>query len=605
MTTTYSNTTSRYVTIIILPYSIKIRARKEESILSALRKSGITIDALCGGRGLCGKCRIRVVKGETNSPTSNEVRILGDLIKNGWRLACQVMPKSDLEVEVPSFKGQILDWAPKMKFPLDPAITLIPIENIRREPPSNLDTLLKELKTLGITNVHISLQAIKNLVLLSRMGIQGNIVYNRDYNEIIDIKTDEACYGLAIDLGTTTIVISLVNLRNGVILDTISEYNGQITYGRDIISRIGYAMTARDGLLRLHRAMLETINKLLVTIFKKNNVEERAVYEVAAAGNTVMSLLFLGLPPHNLGSAPFEPPFLGGYTITNDRIGLKINPDAKIHLLPVLGGYVGGDVVGDIISSGMLNDEVALLIDLGTNGEVVLKKAEIIYVTSCAAGPAFEGVGISSGMMAIEGAIERIRLKEELEPEYSVIGGGRARGICGSGLIDILAEMVRHSIIDKQGRIKEVDNPRIRRNKKGSLEFVIEWKEATAVGKDIVVTQQDVRQLQLAKAAIKTAYKILLNKTNTRAEELKAVYVAGGFGNFLNKENALLVGLVPKVDISKVKFIGNGSLAGARMFLLSRKVRSRVRELLKNVIHISLHEEPNFRRLFIESLFFE
>jgi len=604
MDTSCLRTNTRDVTIRITPYGIELKGRRGETLLDVLRRSGITIDASCGGRGLCGRCRVRILSGIATDPTASEERLLGDSIRVGWRLACQVKLEGDLCIAVPSFKGRILDWALQMRYPIDTAITTIPLGMLKRGLPSDLELLKEALRKAGIECKGFTLRALGRASKLLHEGKAIVVVYDRESGVVIDVREDDECYGIAIDLGTTTLVASLINLRNGEVLDRALEYNSQVTYGRDIISRISYVMSTANGTKELRKALLQTLNNMIMRLIERNHIQEDMVYEIAAAGNTVMSASFLGIPPHNLGTYPFEPPFIGGLSVSNAQIGLNVNQEARVHLLPILGGYVGGDVAGDILSSGMLNDHIAMLIDLGTNGEIVLKNGDKLYVASCAAGPAFEGVGITAGMMATEGAIERIKLNADLEPEYEVIGKLRPKGICGSGLIDLLAELLRHGILDSRGRLKDLGSPRIRANAMGIFEFVVEWGRNTATGEDIVLTQQDVRQLQLAKAAVKAAYEVLLRKTGIKPEELQAVYVAGGFGNFLDPQNALRIGLIPPVNLDKVKFIGNGSLAGAQMYIISIEARRRLHKILKAIEHIELNQEPDFKDAFMRSLSF-
>ncbi len=591
------------VKVVILPYKLEFTADDNATLLEILREHGITVDAACGGRGLCGRCKIRVIKGSVSSPTLAERKLLGRQLEEGWRLACQVIPKGDLVIEIPSFRGQILEWAPRLKLRISPGIIAIPLGKLQRALPSNLSTVLKELLSRGVNVSSTSLQALRRLTEF--IGKQTfYVIIDSEDMQVLDFKTEGECYGLAIDLGTTTVVVSLVNLQTGEILGTLSEYNAQLAYGRDIISRISYVMRVPKGMAELRRSLIDTINNLVEELLARHRIPADAIYEVAAAGNTVMSCFFLGIPPINLGTSPFEPPFLGGLKVSNYEVGVKANREARIHLLPILGGYVGGDVAGDIISSGMLNNEIAMLVDLGTNGEVVVKVSNRLYVASCAAGPAFEGVGISSGMMAVEGAIERVSIDESLEPKYSVIGNVRPKGICGSGLIDLLASLIKVRVLDAKGRLLELESPRIRR-REGILEYVVEWAKNTSSGNDIIITQRDIRKLQLAKAAVKAAWTILLRRAGISVEMLEAVYVAGGFGNFLNPENAVLLGLIPPVDPKKVHFIGNGSLAGSRMYLLSTEVRRSMRRLLKHIVHVELNQEPDFQRLYIKSLDFD
>ena len=570
-----------------------ITCSKNEVLLNALRKNGIQVQAVCGGLGLCGLCRVLITKGKVSEPTEAEKKVLGGLIQEGWRLACQTRVLEDIEVVVPETRKYILEnYRIRIKYDKCPLVEVVEIKYAKSD-LSCLDYLFKELKEKKIFIKKISLTALSKLPEAFYKKERARVLIDKESSEVLDLVDESEVYGIAVDLGTTTVVAGLVDLISCKVLKTASAYNKQLSFGNNIISRISYAIKGEKELREVSRAASSTIEELIEEL--AGNKRNR-VFEVIVAGNTVMTVLFLGISPYTLGFKPFTPPFIGSFTLKARELGLNLSKEALVRTLPVLGGYIGGDVVGDILVSGILEDEIALLVDIGTNGEIVLKKNNELYSTSVPAGPAFEGVGLTSGMLATHGAIHRV-FSSRKGMQYVVIGGGKPKGICGSGYIDLLAELLRQGILDRKGRLLS-KHSNIRR-RRGILEYVLDYEE------NVVLTQKDIRKIQLAVAAFKVGYRILLTKASISPDDLEKIYVAGSFGFHVNPVNAIEIGLLPKTDPSRIEFIGNGSLGGAVLYLTSSKARKLCEEVYRKIKVVEAPLEREFHKLFLGNLTLE
>jgi uncharacterized 2Fe-2S/4Fe-4S cluster protein (DUF4445 family) len=401
-------------------------------------------------------------------------------------------------------------------------------------------------------------------------------------------------YGVAVDLGTTTIVAYIRSLIDGQVVGSASNYNRQISRGEDILSRVNYAR--KGGLARLQELAAESINDAVASAAKEASIDPEDIYEVVIAGNTVMTHLLLGIDPGYMIAEPYIPVVRRMLSTAAGRIGLAVNRNAGVYTFPAVSNFIGGDLIADIIASGMAeSDEVSILIDIGTNFEVLLGNRDWMLSCAGAAGPALEGGEVLFGMRANPGAIERVSIDAEtLEPAWETIGGGRPRGICGSGLIDLLAELIRACVIDRTGHINlGIEDPRIRQ---GAYfpEFVIAWKDQTAIGKDIVITQNDIKNLIMSKAAILGACMTLLDAAGLSHDEIGTIYFSGAFGNYISKANAITVGLIPEVPLERVKNIGNGAITGANTALLNREKRQMLDDVAGRITYIELNAEPSF-----------
>jgi len=574
--------------IVLNVNGIKLSISRNITLLEALRSNGILISASCGGRGLCGLCRVKILKGNISQPTLRERELLGELIEKGWRLACQTRVLGETWISIPRIRGGIVGERIRRSINVNPSVILLPLGRVSRSGPSVIDNVFNVLRKNGLNPKSCSMGFRRIIPSIVAKGERVNLVYDLEEEMVLGVS-ERGIYGVAVDLGTTTVVSSLIDLSSGSIIASSFRYNYQIRYGDNLISRIEYA-TRRNGVSELKKAAVKTINDNISELISSSDVCADDIYSIAIAGNTVMTALVLGISPATLGTYPFEPPFLGEIRVNTGSLGLIGNSEAIVYTLPVIGGFVGGDVAGDILASGLLEHNRAMLIDIGTNGEVVVKYNDEIVATSVPAGPAFEGVGLKHGMMAVEGAIESFSLSDD---RYRVIGNTDPKGICGTGYVDILAELVRHGLLERNGRLREGKGVRRRES---ILEFVV----ASSDSSDIVVTQLDIRKLQLVISAFKTAYYFLLEQLGIKPSDLEKVYVAGSFGFRINPDNAVEIGLLPRVEKENIVFIGNGSLAGAEIYLVSMSEREKIRRICRRIRVLNMPERKEFQKLFIK-----
>jgi uncharacterized 2Fe-2S/4Fe-4S cluster protein (DUF4445 family) len=431
--------------------------------------------------------------------------------------------------------------------------------------------------------------------------------------EILDIRPGRVddLYGLAIDVGTTTVAGYLCNLRTGEVISTQSIMNPQIPYGEDVMSRITYTTAHQEGLEKIHRSIIDGLNQLIKTMMDDCHLHPEDILEISMVGNTAMHHLLLRLDPQYLGIPPFAPTIHQSMDVKARDLGLKVHPSANVHMLPIEAGFVGADNVGVLIAEEPYKqDKMVLIIDIGTNGELVLGNKERLLSSSCATGPALEGAHIKFGMRAAPGTIERVRIDPNtLEVNFKVIGeqhgqseskSPKANGICGSGMIDAIAELFRSGVIDKGGGFKKnLSSPRLRKSD-GEPEFVIAWKEETSIERDITITQKDVRNVQLAKAALYAGAKLMMKRLGI--ETLYKIILAGAFGSYIDPEKAMVLGMFPDCDLTNVYAVGNAAGEGARFALLNREKRVEADEIARRVEYVELTLEENFQKEFIDAL---
>jgi len=593
----------RRYAITFQPEGLRAEAHRGESVLVASQRCGIDLDSLCGGRGKCGKCLIRVGQGKVTEPTPSEVAILPKSdMERGLRLACQTYPVTDLVIDVltaPRPVGsKILTWGLELPVIMDPRLRMRSEYLVR---PTLGDQLSDEARLRKATKCRsVDLNLLRRLPsLLRRHG--WRIAVTTYLDEVVDVREADSSelYGAAVDVGTTTVVVYLLDLVSGKVMTVESDYNAQIPYGEDVISRITYASREGDGLALLQKLIIGTINKLIARAAERAKVDKDLIYEVVCAGNTIMMNILLGIDPSNIATSPYVPPLTSGLAVKAVGLGMEVSQGGYMRALPSISGYVGADVVSDVLVSGMHRRKgLSMLIDIGTNGEVVLGNGRKMLSASCAAGPALEGAEISYGMRGMAGAIEKVAINAEShEVFYQTIGGGKPRGICGSGLVDALASLRVAGIVDQTGRMRVQD-------KRGDSipEFVIARADDTEIGKDITITQKDVRNLQLAKAAIFTGCSLLMKRMNVKASELKNIFIAGAFGNYIDPVSAIVIGMFPDVPIARIKSIGNGSGFGARLALLSRMKSAEADEIARRIQYVELSAEDDFQREFLKAL---
>ncbi len=611
------------------PMGITVHVARGTDLLSAAFKGGIALNAICGGEGLCGKCRVVVnkgtVRGEVSSQISEEDRIKGVV------LACESLVETDLEVLVPPESVGSFEVSGKRRVDAEEFLGAAPLEKestLRREGlvkkiylelprpsgddnTSDLDRVERELKkkvdSVFITTSISNAKSLGDILRENGFKVTVTIGYKESAAEIILFEPGDTTalnYGFAFDIGTTTVTGQLIDLDSGKIIGTRIAYNKQASYGSDVISRIIYASDT-DGLLRLNEAVLSNINEMVEDLSAVSHVPLSGIFSAVVAGNMTMMHLLLKIDPTNIRKEPYLPVLTSFPSINAAQSGIKINPKGMASFLPGVSTYVGGDTVAGVLSCGLFDsDELSLLVDIGTNGEIVLGNREWMIACSASAGPSFEGSGLQFGMKAVRGAIQKVVIDEGLNLKYEAIAGEKAKGICGSGYIDLLDQMFRRGLIEKNGKInrsKKCD--RIRKTREG-YEYIVAFKDETSIDRDITIHENDIENLKRSKGAIYSAIIELLNKMDKNMSEVKRVYIAGGFGNYIDIENAISIGLLPDVPRDVYKFVGNSSLAGARMCLLSREAFLKAGEISKNITYLDLSSEPGYMDEYIAALFF-
>lgn len=603
------------VRIRFLPDDKAIEVDKGTDLLDAAIEADIYIDSICGGRGKCGKCKVIVQAGDV-STEKTELLEPGE-IKKGYHLACMTRAEGDVEVLVPeeSRAGllQILMKADVVQAEkLDPPIVKFYFE--LSEPTltdnlSDLDRLKRALSDHGIEDIMGPLPVMRRMSDLfrkSEWNVTATIVEDGECHELVHLQggdTSARNFSLAVDVGTTTVVAELVNLSSGEIVAKKATYNKQVIHGEDVLTRILHAEEEKGGLKVLRMLIVETINYLLKEMMDDAGVRRNEICYAAAAGNTVMTHLLLGLNPAHIRREPYIPSANFFPLIKARETGIKINPEGYVYILPCRSSYVGGDITADVLASALhKTDKLSMLIDVGTNGEVVLGNKDWMVSCSCSAGPAFEGGEVDYGIRAMVGAIEKVTLTTDLEVKYKTIGDVKPKGICGSGLIDLLAEMFMHGVIDRSGRIRPLKIPRVRDGPEGK-EFVVVWADETRIYKDMVITEVDIRNIIRTKAAVYAAATVLLKTMNYSFDDVEQIFIAGGFGNYLDTRKSIWLGLLPDVDPDKFRFIGNGSLAGARLTILSKKSKQEATDIAKKMTYIELSVTPSFFNEFTSAMF--
>ncbi len=638
--------------IILQPSGRRGQAEEGMSVRSAARELGVEIESICAENATCGKCMVLIEEGrfekynmdskrENVSPVTTEEAAYFSrrpkLLKDkGWevgqvRLSCQCKINGDVLINVPEEsrgnKQIVRKSASNREIEVKPAIrkylvTMSP-PNLER-PIADWERLAKGLETsMALVRgneeklprwyeMGIDYQCLRGLSTTLRDAKWNVTVSVWQDKEVIEVQAGyvEDSYGAAVDIGSTTVALYLCNLRTGEMLAAESEMNPQIVYGEDVMSRIQYTIEHKDGLEKLHKAIISTLNKLLKQASKTAKIKTEEILEMVLVGNSTMHHILLNLHPKDLGLAPFVPAIHKSMDIKARELGLHINPSGNIHVLPTIASFVGADTSAMIVAEEPhKQDENWLLIDVGTNAELVLGNRKRLVCTSTPTGPALEGAHVEYGMRAAPGAIERVNIDEKtLEPKYKVIGvdgwntdhadfKGHVKGICGSAIIDSVAELFRAGIVDSRGKFKKgLDSKRIREGESG-WEYVIAWAEETSIGRDIPMTQQDVRQIQLAKAALFTAARTLLKRSGMQSPD--KIILAGGFGSYIDKEKAMLIGLIPDCDLENVYAVGNAAGDGARIALLNVEKRNEIDEVTRKVDRFELPTDPEFQNNFM------
>ncbi|MBM3249511.1 MAG: DUF4445 domain-containing protein [Candidatus Omnitrophica bacterium] len=612
------------------PDKKSVEVPQDTTILSAAIQAGLQINSACGGDGVCGKCRVLLRKGKALvQPTGT----LSEIEKQkGFILSCTSAVQGDLEVEVPvesrldfTRSGPRYFSSPEESEPAEALVSdeffeYSPLtEKIYLELPrptiednaSDLERLYRQVRLCKNTPIlQTSLYNLKQLGEMLRDAdwkITVTLARRNDSLEVLFIEPGDLSrknHGLAFDIGTTTISGELVDLKTKKILATKTAYNRQATFGSDVIARIIHAQK-ESGLEELHEALTDTMNEIIAELASEHNISLNEVTCVLCAGNTTMIHLLLSIDPTHIRKVPYIPTANSVPTIRATEADIHIHPRGLLACAPGVASYVGGDITSGILSSGLYKeDSLSILIDIGTNGEIALGNRDFIVSCAASAGPAFEGSGLTCGMRASGGAIQKVRIDPAGDRvDYDVIAGTPPVGICGSGYIDILAQMLKAGLIDRAGKISAGERRRIRHSELGK-EFVLAFKEESLTAADIVINESDIDNLKRAKAAIYSATSVLARHMRVDLADIRKFFIAGGFGNYLDIENALFIGLLPDLSRERFVFIGNSSLAGAREMLLSAAARKQAEEIAGKVTYFELSTDAAYMDEYMAALFF-
>jgi uncharacterized 2Fe-2S/4Fe-4S cluster protein (DUF4445 family) len=612
-----------------LPADCEVEVSTGTLLSEAAQEAGVDVNMPCGGQGRCGRCAVIVEEGPVRRLSTG--RLSSDDIASGFAVACQAAVGGDLVVTVPPQEKierrlETSKRASKVELPFPYTVHDQPLRKyvVTLDPPSLQDQaddwsrLQRELsRRYDLEDVRASLPVLRRLGPALRDGdwtvtvvVELDTWRRREGSpRLIDVLPGErleSLWAVAMDIGTTSNVVWLVDLISGEVMAQKADYNGQIARGEDVISRIIYASKNENGLEELQRLVLETFNRLLEEAAEERSISTDQIYKAVVAGNSTMLHLFAGIPPETIRLMPFItvvnqlPPFQA------HQVGLQINPAATIDCLPGIASYVGADITAGVISSGMCEDEkeLTLFVDVGTNGEMVLGDCTWLIACACSAGPAFEGAGVVDGMRATAGAIEEVWVDPETyKATYRVIGDEKPRGLCGSGLISLMAEMFVAGLIDKSGNINlELDTDRVREGEHGA-EYVIAWGDTTETGRDIVITNVDLNNLMRAKAAIYAGFSILARSVGLSLDIVERVLIGGAFGQYIDVEKAIQIGLLPDMPYDSFQFLGNTSVRGAYMALISRKKREQVAEIGEMMTYLELSADNTFFDEFNAAMF--
>jgi uncharacterized 2Fe-2S/4Fe-4S cluster protein (DUF4445 family) len=589
------------------PLGRRGESREGESIMDCARRLGLRMNFLCGGTGTCSTCRIRLLSGVVSELTAPEKEQLSaEEISAGWRLACQVYPRSACAIHVPAesltasqrlqLEGQKVSGVP------EPPVTSYAFE---LPPPALSDLQADGERLIAYLNKRYPLDC--RAFAFPLLQDLSNHLRSRDWKGRAAVRQDEIVavsplssrdIGLAVDLGTTKIAGYLMDLQDGTVLASAGIMNPQIGFGEDVITRITFALSSPASRAELKRVVIDGLNGLAGQLCDQAGVARNSILEAVVVGNTAMHHLFLGLPVGQLALAPFVPSVSSSLDVRMSDVGLGLTPGGYVHLLPNIAGFVGADHVAALaaVLPG-LSETPAVVIDIGTNTEVSLVEENRLTAVSCASGPAFEGGHIRHGMRAAAGAIERVRIHGE-GVECRTVNQAPPLGICGSGIVDAVAQLYRAGVINETGRM-EPGHTRVTRGRQGPEFILIDAPEPGNAA--IAVTQKDVREVQLAKAAVRSGIQALLETHGVREEEIKTVIIAGAFGNYIDVESAMDVGMLPCLDRGRFRQIGNAAGTGARLALISVRERERAREIASRVHYLELASTRNFTENFSEA----
>jgi len=592
------------------PVGRRIDVEPGTTLLEAAQESGVGLVSLCGGEGWCESCLVRITNGEANPPTQSELDYLGaEDLEAGSRLACQVTPQSNMRIDIPaeslSTPQRLQIEGKDFEIPLAPNLEVVDLDIT---PPSiqdlqaDAERLIEALDEQGHADACIELPILRDLSELLRENNWTVRVVVREKEVIAILPPESGIFGISVDIGTTKLALYLVDLQTGEVVEKVGEMNPQIAYGEDVVSRIAYATQNDDGRQTLQGTLANKLNKLLAEVCRSTGINSSQVVDAVFVGNTAMHHLFAGLPVEQLVFAPYVPAINEPMDIRASAIGIEMADGAYIHLLPNIAGYVGADHSAVILSTELWKtDKTVMVIDVGTNTEISLVSNGRLLSCSCASGPAFEGAHITNGMRAAPGAIERVQIIDG-DIKTFTIDDELPVGICGSGILDVVAEMKAANLMDERGALIE-GQLNIRRGKKNKLEFLLVPREYSGHDRDIAVSRTDVNEIQLAKAAIRAGQEILLDKAGISADDIDEIIIAGAFGTYIDVPNAISVGMFPDIPVECFRQVGNAAGMGATQALISIKHRKLIKDVIKDVEYVELTTYENFQREFVEAMY--
>jgi uncharacterized 2Fe-2S/4Fe-4S cluster protein (DUF4445 family) len=598
----------RKLEVTYQPFDRTTRVPPGTTVFSAAHWIGLPIDSTCGGRGTCGKCKVRVLGADMEVTTADHRQLRKDEIEDGWRLSCQARIYEDLVCEVPQLlrvpKAATMGLSRLVI--IDPNVRKVFLELVEpdlHDQRSDVARLRDALTAEGhdmIADVPV-LRTLPKAIRDAEFKVTA-VLAGEHLVAVESGDTTDECFGVAFDVGTTTVVGTLMNLRTGMAAAVSSTLNGQAPFGADVISRISHAMNGVESLEELKTAVVSTMNGILDELYREAGISPERTYEAVVVGNATMLHLLLGIDPTPISMMPFTPTFMDALSVPAREVGLRIHPQGYIQTLPALGAYVGADIVSGVLATGIAReDKLRVFVDVGTNGEIVIGSSQRTLATAAPAGPAFEGSQIKCGMRATDGAIEGVTMGDTVE--LQVIGGDvPAQGLCGSGLVDAVAQLLNVGLLDHSGRMLSAseapDHPLADRL------IEVEGVRAFLLAEGVYLSQRDVRELQFAKGSIATGIKVLMDILGVSAADLDEIFLGGSFGSYLNPESAKIIGLVPPVDVDKIIAVGNSAGEGAKIALLSYRERQVAFELPSRIEYVELSGRTDFNDSFVSVLRF-
>ncbi|MDQ6885221.1 MAG: ASKHA domain-containing protein [Candidatus Dormibacteraeota bacterium] len=590
------------------PFGKTTRVPPGTTLFSAAHWIGLPIDSTCGGRGTCGKCKVQVLEGGAEITTADRKQLRASELEAGWRLSCQAKVYDDTTVTVPELLRvpKAATMGVNRLVLLDPNVRKVFVELTEpdlEDQRSDIERLRDALTAEGF-DMKADLRVLRTLPgLLRSAEFKVTAVLGGD--QLIAVEagdTREESYGVGFDLGTTTVVGTLMNLRTGMAEAVRSTLNGQAPFGADVISRISHGMQGDEAKAELREAIQHTMNAVLAELYEAAGVERERVYETVVVGNATMLHLLLGIDATPISMMPFTPAFREPLYLPAREVGLDIHPGGYVQTLPVIGAYVGADIVAGVVATGLAREEkMRVFVDVGTNGEIVLGSVKRVLCTAAPAGPAFEGSQIRCGMRATDGAIEGVTLSDHVE--LQVIGGDIApKGICGSGLVDTVAQLRLVGLLDAGGKMRSREE--VPEHPLSDRLITIDGVRAFLLAENVYLSQRDVRELQFGKGSIATGIKVLMDVMGVTVADLDEVLLGGSFGSYLNPESAKIIGLVPPVDVDRILSVGNTAGEGAKMSLLSFRERQIAFELPDKIEYVELSGRADFNDSFISVLAF-